>query len=428
MATSSKLSPESAAIVNIGKIVSGDFNRGVIDGSSILIENGKISAIGEPGEIEAKQAGKIIDANGMVVCPGFIDPHVHVSFDDYAPMQRAVGFMEESLLWGTTTLISEGEQGSGLPRFYDFDPVGVKLTAMLAKRVYDNFRPGGALKVHAGAIVLARGLTEGDFKEMAEAGIWLVGEIGGGGLAVVDEVLPMVDWARKYKMLVSVHYGPRLIPGATTMSTDAVLRINPDKVAHANGGTTAGSLEQTRDLIEKSRMALELVTYGNPKMKHQIVQILKKRNELGRLILGSDCPTGQGYMPTAMQRGIITISSIDDVPAEKVIAMATGNTADLYHLNTGKIEVGRDADIIIIDKPPGSSGEDALDAIQLGDTFGTAMIMVDGQPVGLRGRDTRPITKNIKINGVDYWTSDINEYLFDPPRLHYRSLPGNLQH
>ena len=273
------MSTESVAIVNIGKIVSGDFNKGVIDGSSILMKNGKISAIGEPGEIDAKQAEKIIDANGMVVCPGLIDPHVHVSFDDYAPMQRAVGFMEESLLWGTTTLISEGEQGSGLPRFYDFDPIGVKLTAMLAKRVYDKFRPGGALKVHAGAIVLARGLTEDDFKEMAEAGIWLVGEIGGGGLAVVDEVLPMVDWARKYKMLVSVHYGPRLIPGATTMSTDAVLRINPDKVAHTNGGTTAGSLEQTKDLIEKSRMVLELVTYGNPKMKHQIVQILKKRNE-----------------------------------------------------------------------------------------------------------------------------------------------------
>ena len=58
--------------------------------------------------------------------------------------------------------------------------------------------------------------SRGDFKEMAE-GDRLVGEMGGGGPALPDEVLPMVDWARKYKMLVSVHYGPRLIPGATTM-------------------------------------------------------------------------------------------------------------------------------------------------------------------------------------------------------------------
>jgi len=415
------------AVVNAAKIVSGDFYKGVINGTSILIRNGIISAIGEPEEIGVRQAEQVIDANGMVVCPGFIDPHVHVSFDDYAPMQRAVGFMQESLLWGTTTLISEGEQGSGLPRFYDFDPVGVKLTAMLAKRVYEKFRPGGALKVHAGALVLARGLTERDFKEMAEAGIWLVGEIGGGGLAVLEEVLPMVEWARKYKMLVSVHYGPRLIPGATTMSTDAVLKINPDKVAHVNGGTTAATLEQTQNLIEKSRAALEITTYGNPKMKHEIVRILKKRNELARVVLGSDCPTGQGYMPTAMQRGVVTISSIDDMPAERVIAMATGNTADLYRLNTGKIEIGREADMIIVDKPPGSSGADALEAIEIGDTIGTAMVMVDGKVVGIRGRDSRPTTRNIKINGLEYSASDINEYLFDPPRLYYRSLPSNLQ-
>ena len=65
--------------------------------------------------------------------------------------------------------------------------------------------------------------------------------------------------------------------------------------------------------------------------------------------VGSDSPTGQASMPNAIHRAIVRISSMNEIPAEKVIAMATGNTADLYGLKSGKIEIGREADIIIID-------------------------------------------------------------------------------
>ena len=39
------------------------------------------------------------------------------------------------------------------------------------------------MKVHGGALVLVHGLTEQDFKEMHDAGVWLIAEIGGGGLS-----------------------------------------------------------------------------------------------------------------------------------------------------------------------------------------------------------------------------------------------------
>lgn len=407
------------AITNIGKLVSGDLEKGVLDATSILTKDNKIIKIGSEKEIGAENADATIDANGLTVTPGLIDGHVHITLGgDYAPMHNAIGTMQDALLSGTTTLISEGEQSPGLPRFYPKDPLGVKTTAILGKKIFDKYRPGGALKVHAGALVLAEGLTEQDFKEMAGAGVWIVGEIGGGGAADLSIVIPMVEWARKYEMFVSIHFGARLIPGATTMTTEEVLKINPDKVAHANGGTTAASMEETKKLIESTKIALEIVSYGNPKMTYEIVEMLKKKNELNRLVFGSDTPTGQGQMPFAINRAIVKVSSLNGIPAEKAIAMATGNTADLYGLNTGKIEEGREADIIVIDRPPGSVGKDALEAIEAGDLFGTALIMVDGKVIGLRGRDARPTAGNVKINGIDAVVTDINEHIFEPRLFH----------
>ncbi|MEM2896707.1 MAG: amidohydrolase family protein [Candidatus Bathyarchaeia archaeon] len=403
-------------ITNIEKIASGDINDPILKADTIIVENGKIKEIGYASELEIKNARITIDASDLVICPSFIDPHVHPPLEDYSPQNRMIGPMEEGCMWGTTTFISEGEQGPGLPRFYEWDPQGVKATAILARKIFDKYRPGGA-KVHGGALVLAKGLTKEDFKEMAEAGVWLIGEIGGGGLAEVEE-LQMLEWAKEYGFFISVHYGPRLIPGATTMTTEDVIKINPNKVAHVNGGTTAAPFDQTMELLDKTKCGIEIVAYGNPRMAYEIIEKLKKKNELHRIVFGSDGFTGQGYLPNAIHRAVITASSMNKLPADKAIAMGTGNTARLYNLNRGIIEPGREADLIAIDAPPGSSGENALKAIELGDTFGVAMVMVDGKIVALRGRDTRPVRKWIKINGKEASVSDINEYLFDPPRVY----------
>lgn len=46
--------------------------------ADVLIENGKISAIEDPGKIPEDRAGSLIDASGAWVMPGFIDVHVHL--------------------------------------------------------------------------------------------------------------------------------------------------------------------------------------------------------------------------------------------------------------------------------------------------------------------------------------------------------------
>jgi len=74
--------------------------------ADILLEDGKISRVEIPGTI-THSAEKIIDATGMLIFPGGIDPHVHMhlptpagySSDDFLSGSRA------ALFGGTTTLI-----------------------------------------------------------------------------------------------------------------------------------------------------------------------------------------------------------------------------------------------------------------------------------------------------------------------------------
>jgi imidazolonepropionase-like amidohydrolase len=51
----------------------------------------------------------VIDAGGMTAIPGLIDSHVHITFGDYTPRQRTVGYLESYLHGGTTTAISASE-------------------------------------------------------------------------------------------------------------------------------------------------------------------------------------------------------------------------------------------------------------------------------------------------------------------------------
>ncbi len=74
--------------------------------ADILLEDDKISRIENPGVLPAN-AEKVIDAKGMLIFPGGIDPHVHMhlptpagfSSDDFLSGSRA------ALFGGTTTLI-----------------------------------------------------------------------------------------------------------------------------------------------------------------------------------------------------------------------------------------------------------------------------------------------------------------------------------
>jgi enamidase len=157
-------------IENIGTIVSGDLNAPLIEGKTIVVRDGRVAEIGSADQVSANGIEHRIDADGSTVVPGLIDSHIHPVLGDFTPRQNTVGFLESYVHGGVTTAISVGEvHAPGRPK----DAEGTKALAILAAKAFRSFRPNG-MKILGGAVLLERGLTREDFKEMAAAGVRLV--------------------------------------------------------------------------------------------------------------------------------------------------------------------------------------------------------------------------------------------------------------
>ena len=375
-------------IKNIGTLISGNIRDPKIDADSILIADGKIGAIGSVSEL-ADGFDSIIDANGTTVAPGLIDSHCHVVFGDYTPRQKQMDFIESETHGGVTTIISAGEVHlPGRPK----DPAGTKALAILAAKSFTNFRPGGA-KVIGGSVILEKGLVEKDFEEMAREGVRVVGEIGLGTVKFPVDAAPMVKWARKNNMTVLMHTGGTSIPGSDTVTAEQVIATDPDVACHVNGGPTAMSSDEIRKLINDTEYAIELVHCGNPKALLDAANMGLDSKALSRFIIGNDAPSGTGVVPLGILRVICMVASLTDVKPEEAICMATGNTSKVFKLDTGVVQIGAPADLIMLDTPMGSAGKSALDAIKVGDVPGVSMVMIDGKIHVKTSRNTPPAAK-----------------------------------
>lgn len=383
----------SLIITNIGQIVSGQITQPILAGNTIVVKDKKIVAIGNVDLIEQYPGLTLVDANGSTVTPGLLDSHVHPVIGDFTPRQKTLDYIDSSLHGGVTTMISAGEAHfPGRPK----DPVGVKALAVVASKSYTNARPSG-VKVHAGAVILEPGLTEADFIELAGNGVWLVGEIGLGGIKKPSDAAPMVEWAKKHGFKVQMHCGGTSIPGSSTVTADDVMQTKPTVVSHINGGPTAIAPLEVDKLIDTTDMVLEIVQCGNPKIADHVVRRLKEKKQLARLIIGNDSPSGSGIIPLGILRTICQLASISQISGAEAVAMATGNTAKTYGLPVGLIEIGKEADFVIMDAPLGSIGDTAMRAIEAGDIPGVSMVIIDGEIKAKVSRNTPPAVRAAKV-------------------------------
>ena len=376
-------------IRNIGLLLSGDIDRPILDADTIVVHDGLISAVGNEADCDTAQPDVLIDARGTCVAPGLIDSHVHPVFGDWTPRQNQLGWIESTLHGGVTTMVSAGEVHlPGRPK----DIVGLKALAITAQRAFDNFRPGG-VKVLAGAPVIEQGMVESDFRELAEAGVSLLGEIGLGSVKGGAEAAQMVKWARKYGIQSTIHTGGPSIPGSGLIDKDVVLEADADIIGHINGGHTALPEAHVCELCEKSARAIEIVHNGNERVAIAAAQAALQLKCPHRVILGTDGPAGSGVQPLGILRMIALLSSLANIPAELVFCFATGNTARIRKLNCGLIETGRAADFVFMDRAQHSAGRTLLDSVQLGDLPGVGMVMIDGIVRCGRSRNTPPATQ-----------------------------------
>ncbi|PSJ62976.1 amidohydrolase family protein [Pseudaminobacter soli (ex Li et al. 2025)] len=381
---------DKLVIKNIGLLLGGDLASPILDADTIVCTGERISAVGKAAELDLDGAKTVIDAQGCVVTPGLIDNHVHPVAGDWTPRQNQMGWLDSTLHGGVTTVISAGEAHyPGRPR----DLVGIKALAIAAQRSFANFRPSG-MKIIAGAPILEPGMTEDYFRELAEAGVTLIGEVGLGGVKDGPTGRQMIAWARKYGMTSMTHTGGPSIPGSGRIGADVVLEVDADVIAHVNGGPTALADEEIIRLCEESTRALEIVHNGNLRTGLMVLEIAKERNELARVILGTDGPAGSGVQPLGILRTITMLASLSGVAPEVAFCFATGNIARVRKLDDrGIIAPGRAADLVFMDQALGGAGDGFLDSIAHGNLPGIGMIMVDGQVRTNRSRNTPPAAR-----------------------------------
>jgi len=373
-------------IKNIGLFLSGKIEEPVFDADCIVAIDGKISAWGKSEDLDTDDPTVLIDANGVTLAPGLIDSHVHPVIGDYTPRQQQINWIDSTLHGGVTTMISAGEvHAPGRPR----DIVGLKAMAIAAQRWYENFRPSG-VKVKAGAPVIEQGMEEQDFKDLADAGVTLLGEIGLGSVKDGSTAKKMVDWARKYGIQSTIHTGGPSIPGSGLIDSDMVLETGADIIGHINGGHSALPDDQIVCLCENCLRGLEVVHNGNERAALLTVNTARELKQMDRLILGTDGPAGSGAQPLGILRMVAMLSSLGNVPAEIAFCFATGNTSRMRELDTGLIEAGYAADFVLMDQAQHAPGKNMLESVEQGNLPGVGMTVIDGVVRSQRSRNTPP--------------------------------------
>ena len=116
-------------------VVTMDGERRIIADGTVMVEGSRITRVGKSAELAGLSAERVIDASGMLVAPGLVNGHMHISYahatrgifpdslgSDYLPnVFRLQGVMTaeeeyltsllgitELLKYGTTTFIDPG--------------------------------------------------------------------------------------------------------------------------------------------------------------------------------------------------------------------------------------------------------------------------------------------------------------------------------
>ncbi|HEY0248199.1 MAG TPA: amidohydrolase family protein [Gryllotalpicola sp.] len=380
----------SLVVLNIG--ASHDGTGAPLAGDAVVVDEGRIAWIGASSDIRPDDHATVVDAAGATVVPGLIDSHVHTTFGDFTPRQNTVGFLESYVHGGTTRVISASEvHVPGRPT----DPLGVKALAIAAQRSYEHYRPGG-MAVHGGAVILEPGLTRADFDELYAAGVRYA-KGGFGAFPDARGYVPMVADAKAAGIVVMCHSGGGSIPGSKSkIDAELLLEMRPQVAGHINGGPTSLTPDENRAIVEEGRdIALQLVQAGNLRSAIDIAERALALGELHRVLIATDTPTGTGVIPLGMLRSMAELVSLGPLSPEQSVTAATGNVADVYGLDAGRIEVGRPADLVVLDAPIGSAAADAFGALRLGDIPAVACVITDGVVRVTRSRNTPPPSKGV---------------------------------
>ncbi|MCG8461970.1 MAG: amidohydrolase family protein [Holophagales bacterium] len=96
--TFAQQSGKSIAFVGVS-LVPIDADR-IVPGQIVLVQDGRITAVGDPTEVEIPEDADRIDGGGRFLMPGLVDMHVHIFSEDELPLYLANGVTTVRNMWG----------------------------------------------------------------------------------------------------------------------------------------------------------------------------------------------------------------------------------------------------------------------------------------------------------------------------------------
>jgi imidazolonepropionase-like amidohydrolase len=86
--------PPPVVAITGGKLLT--VSHGAIDNGVLILSNGKITAVGEAGKVTIPKDAQIVDAKGMTVYPGFIDPESNFGLTEISADDNSNDLVERS--------------------------------------------------------------------------------------------------------------------------------------------------------------------------------------------------------------------------------------------------------------------------------------------------------------------------------------------
>lgn len=358
----------SIIISNIGQLITNsDQNLGIINDAALVIENDKVQWVGE--NKLAPAADKLIDADGGVVTPGFVDSHTHAVFagdrsKDYvarmAGIKYATGGIKTTVAatrsatleelkthtkkllgkcksQGTTTIEIKSGYGLDLESEVKILQVAQSFTeettflgAHVIPAEYENNRDGYI------------NLVKGEMLNAVLPHAKWIDVFCDQGAFTVDEAREILKTGIAKGLLGRIH-GNQL---GDTGGAELAIELNLASVDHA----TVVS-EKTIEALANSEVVTTFLPGAEFFTKSNYPNV-KRYFELGaKVALATDCNPGSSFltsMPVVMS---LAIREMGFTPDQALYAATMGGAAALKRSDIGHLQVGANADLTIWSAP-----------------------------------------------------------------------------
>ena len=363
---------------------------------SILLVDGKIGKIGSIDRSAVEALGidvDVIDATDRIVCPGIIDPHEHLlggSGEEGFSTQTPEIAISEIVTAGITTVV--GTLG--------VDTVMKTMAGLLAKVKGLKEEGISAYLWSGGYTVPAASIM----RSVREDVMFIDEVIGAGEIAIADERSSEPSVRELASVVVDARVGGMLSgkaglthfhvgPGRRRLRCLRELLDSEEYEIDASWFYVT-HVERSRALMREavalaSRGAAVDIDVQEEDLAKWIACYVEDDGDMSRLTISSDA-SKKG--PATLLAQIRACVRGHRLPLAQLLSLVTSNTADILKLKQkGRIEVGRDGDLLVIDR----------DEFEIEHVLARGKFMVKGGELVIRERFLEGSNRRINLVGAE---------------------------